>query len=38
MMIPEKDLARLPWRKTTRSQDASNCVEVAPVEAPTDSE
>lgn len=38
MMIPEKDLAGLPWYKSSRSGDASNCVEVVSVEAPTDTE
>lgn len=30
-MIPETDLSRAPWRKSTRSGDASNCVEVVAV-------
>jgi hypothetical protein len=29
MMVPEKDLL---WQKSTRSGDASNCVEVVAVE------
>jgi hypothetical protein len=33
-MIPEKVLARLPWRKSTRSGDGNaTCVEVVAVEA-----
>lgn len=33
-MIPE-DLSRAPWRKSTRSGEASNCVEVVTVELAT---
>lgn len=32
MMIPEKDLARLTWQKSSQSGDASNCVEVAVID------
>lgn len=31
MMIPEKDLSRLPWRKSTLSGSGQTCVEVAPI-------
>jgi len=33
MNVPEKDLSGAPWYKSTRSGDASNCVEVVAVEA-----
>jgi hypothetical protein len=32
-MIPEEDLARLPWQKSSQSGDACNCVEVVVVQA-----
>lgn len=31
-MIPEIDLSRAAWRKSIRSGEASNCVEVVAVE------
>lgn len=38
MKIPTMDLARLPWRKSAHSGDASNCVEltIIPAEKPAD--
>jgi hypothetical protein len=38
MKISEKELSRAPWTKSSRSGDASNCVEVAALDqpAPTD--
>jgi hypothetical protein len=32
MLIPEKALSRLPWRKSSRSGDASNCVEAVVID------
>ena len=32
MNVPEKDLSRAPWQKSSRSGDASNCVEVVAIE------
>jgi hypothetical protein len=32
MKIPEQVLSRMPWRKSTRSGDASNCVEAVVVD------
>jgi hypothetical protein len=35
MMIPEMDLSRAPWRTSTHSGDASNCVQAVVIEVPT---
>ncbi|WP_372494497.1 DUF397 domain-containing protein [Actinoallomurus purpureus] len=35
-MNPE-DISRLPWRKSTRSGEATNCIEVVVVESSGDS-
>ncbi|WP_460343647.1 DUF397 domain-containing protein [Actinoallomurus acanthiterrae] len=32
-MNPEKELSCLPWRKSTRSGEATNCVEVVVLES-----
>lgn len=32
MNVPEKDLSRAPWRKSSASGDASNCVEAVVID------
>ena len=35
MMIPEKDLSRMPWQTSTFSGDASNCVQAVAIDLDT---
>lgn len=32
MNVPEKDLLRAPWQKSSHSGDASNCVEAVAID------
>jgi hypothetical protein len=38
MKIPESELSRAPWTKSSRSGDATNCVEVVAIDWPTGSD
>jgi hypothetical protein len=38
MNIPEKDLSGAPWTKSSRSGDASNCVEVVAIDVQSTSQ